>query len=323
MWARLVGAFTLLSPLSHIGDSHSTTSYLAQAPIVQPDGDVAEVFCYAGNALRGMWRDAAADYLLDALGSPVIPLGAFHLLYAGGSLGGDSKVDVAEARRYRQAVPLVALWGGGIGAQILPGKMRVSQCWPVCREAAPVLPDEFRQAGEALSYQQLTYEWSSSRMDDAKDPRLAGRLAPAAGQMTLLGEAEPAKGRKADGPAQQMRTTAELLAAGTVLTTRIDLLDVSALELGCLVSAIHRWSRSPYLGGKSGSGHGLARLTYSLLNLDTGEVQPFLRVDGEGPALLAPAAQAAKDAYDQHLRAIYDAFLRQEQPEIVALLGAR
>ena len=54
------------------------------------------------------------------------------------------------------------------------------------------------------------------------------------------------EGEAAKEPApEQMRMTVELVAAGTVLATAIDVLDCSEVELGCLVSALHRFARSP------------------------------------------------------------------------------
>lgn len=331
MNVRLTGLFTLRSPLSHIGESISTVSYLVQEPILQPDGDLQEVFCYSGNAWRGHLRDLSATYMLEALGSPRLGVDTFHLLFSGGRIGGDQVVDVARARAWRQAIPMLALFGGGVGNQLLPGKLRVSNAYPLCAEALPAIPPQHRDTAATRSYRGMTFEKSFSRKDDAKDDRVRGYLAEATprGQQTLLGDgmsdASPKKkgaGVKpvADGAADQMRMTVELVAAGVQLATEIDLLDASEVELGALVAALHLFSRSPYIGGQSNRGHGLVSLTYEILDLDTGEVQPLLAIDG-GPALLAPRAAAAKRTYDTYLREQYDALLAAQGSEIKALLG--
>lgn len=283
-----------------------------QEPIIQPDGSLAEVAVYSGNAWRGQLRDEIASYMLDALGRPELELAAFHLLYAGGSIHGTQVTRLDQARNLRAAIPAIALLGGGVGNQVLPGKLRVSNFYPWCAEAPPSrwpntadMPPR-----QALSFRQLTTEKSFSRKDDAKDERYNHHL-----------HALPEPGeRSSDEAAQQMRMTVELLVAGTHLTGHLDVLDVSDVELGCLVSGIHRWSQSPHIGGQANRGHGEADLEMIWVDLDTGESGEFLRVSER--CLLAPPAEAAKEAYDQHLRTLYDALLSERGGEIKALLGA-
>jgi hypothetical protein len=325
---RLTGLFTLRSPLSHIGEAISTTSYLVQEPIIQVDGSVEEVFCYSGNAWRGQLRDLAATYMLEQIGSPRLPLDAFHLLFSGGRIGGEQVVDIERARVYRRTVPMIGVWGGGVGNQILPGKLRVSNCYPLCIEASPILRDEHLEAAGQVSYRSLTFEKSFSRKDDAKDDRLAAFLPMTAGQALLTG-ADPAtpimpparEKREKDGPADQMRMTSELLAAGSKLQTEIEVLDATEIEVGCLVSALHLFSRSPHIGGQANKGHGKVSLHYDYTDLDTGEMATFLSVT-DGPCLLSPPAAEAKDSYDRYLRSQYEAMLASQGGEIRALLGA-
>src|SRR5690554_3793112 len=122
---RLQGLFTLRSPLSHIGQTISTFTYLSEESLVQPDGSIEDVFCYSGNAWRGQLRDLATIYTLERLGSPELPLESFHLLFSGGRIGGQQEVDINRARDLRRKVPVLSLFGGSVGDQILPGKLRV------------------------------------------------------------------------------------------------------------------------------------------------------------------------------------------------------
>lgn len=310
---RLAGTFRLRSPLSHIGESISTTSYLVEEPILQPDGSLVSVFCYSGNAWRGQLRDLAAAYMLRSLDARV-GIDAFHLLFSGGKIGGDMVVDINRARDFRRAVPMLSVWGGGISNQILAGKMAVGNCYPLCQETAHLLPELVRGSC-TTSYQQLTFEKSFSRKDDAKDPRNENMLAVPEREL-LDGPAKPAK---AEDP-EQMRMTAELLAAGSALYTEITLWDVSEIEIGALVSALHSFSAGPYIGGQRNKGHGHVELHYDWEDLDSGETGPFISVI-DTPRL-APTAQAAQTAYDEHLRAIYDQRINDERDEIRSLLGA-
>jgi hypothetical protein len=309
---RLSGTFTLRSPLSHIGESHSTTSFLVEEPVLQPDGSVEQVFCYSGNAWRGQLRDLSATYMLEHLGAPMLPVDSFHLLFSGGRIGGEQAVDIEQARRYRRIVPMLALFGGGVGNQILPGKLRVGNSYPVCREAMVALPAHLGEVAAARSYRELTFIKDFSRRDDSRDDRLgAYLLAPPEGEQR----------RRDDGPADQMRMSVELVAAGTQLATEIDALDVSEIELGALVSALHQFSRSPHIGGQANRGHGRVDLQYVYTDLDSGESGAFVAVHG-GVSLLAPPAEEAKWAYDQFLREQYDRLLAAQGGDMLQVLGA-
>ncbi len=93
---RLDGFVRLKSPVSHIGEIISNTSYLVEDSVLQPDGTLEKVFCYSGNAWRGQIRDLMSSYMLDALGRPRLSLDAFHLLYSGGRMGGVLGEDAIE-----------------------------------------------------------------------------------------------------------------------------------------------------------------------------------------------------------------------------------
>lgn len=312
---KLFGYFTLRAPMSHIGASESTYAELVRWPVVYPDGTVYDIPVYAGNAWRGQLRDLAASYLLERLGNPTVSLDAFHLLYAGGRIGGEASVNLAKMRQVRALLKPVELLGGGIGNQIVPGKIRVAPCYPVCREAARVLaftPEP------AITLADLLCEVEATRRDDSKDPRVNEVIAlPAVdGQLPL--DAIPA--RRDGEPATQMRYTVQCLAAGTVLETQIWLMDVDEVLLGCLVSALWTFAKFPHIGGMTGRGLGLVDLTYDLLNLDTGEVQPFFAVAGGLPRL-APPAEEAKSAYDAYCLRLYDALVAEQAPEIRAMLA--
>lgn len=315
---RIFGEFTTLSPLSHIGESISTITYLVEEPILQPGGNIEPVFSYNGNAWRGQLRDLAASYMLQKLGCTV-SLAAFHLLFSGGKIGGEQSIDLTQARAMRRAVPMISLFGGGVGNQIMPGKLRVGSSYPVCMEAMPVLRERYHADCLKSSYRQLTMEKSYTRMDDSKHPGLTQHLPD--GLMLLL-ESSEKKAKKDGDVSTQMRMTSELLIPGVTLVHEIDLMDCSEIELGVLVSALSAFSASPYIGGQCNRGHGKVAYRSTLVNMATGESHDLTNIDGEGPAKLSKLATAAKAAYDAHLQAQYDAFLQQTGSEIAGLLGA-
>lgn len=319
---RLDGKITLLSPLSHIGESIGPDSYLSQDVIIGPDGYPTEVFVYSGNAFRGQLRDLAAAYMSDRLGQPRYTPEVFYLLFSGGSLGGPQSIDIDQARAIRRSVPMLSLFGGGVGNQILTGKMKVGASYPLVAECQRVLPSHLRM-DNAPSWRQWTMEKSFTRTDDAKNENLRNNYLqlPDAEEapLKLTGKA---KNKKSE-PSQQMRYTVEMLAPGAILYQRIDLCDVTDLELGAFVSALQEFSRAPYIGGKSGTGHGLVEIEYSWREAGSRDSEGiFALVGGDGLELCPPAA-SAKKLYDEFLVERYEQYLTENQQPLVNLLGGK
>lgn len=320
--------YTLLSPLSHIGNSVGPDSYLSTQTVIGSDGEPVETFVYSGNAIRGMLRDAGARYMIDSLGDPdvtiQIPLDVFYLLFSGGSIGGESKIDIDQARRIRRTVPHLSVFGGGVGNQILPGKINVGEGLPVCREFSHILPSELANA--LRPWRQMTTEQSFTRTDDAKNELLTSYIQDGASGQALcltthdafaeldepsdLGDPAPLKRRtqaekqsKKDKPPkdrpQQMRYTVELLATGARIWEVIDYYDMTEIELGALVAAIDAWGKRPVLGGQARVGMGKVRAEMRLYEGGK-EPEPFITVDPRRVHLHAAAA-GPKKAYDSFL----------------------
>lgn len=319
---RLDGAITLLSPLSHIGESTGVDSWLSQDIIIGPDGNPAECFVYSGNAFRGILRDEAAQYMLDKLGGLKIPLDSFYLLFSGGALGGKQTLDIDQARMYRRNIPMLSIFGGGVGNQILPGKIKMGAMYPLVAECQRVLPEHLKDP-DAPSWTRWTFEKSFTRMDDAKNDNRRRYLAE---QQALGGDVDTETGevktkKEKDAP-QQMRYTVEMLAAGAVLYQRIDLVDMTELELGAFVSALAGFSKAPYIGGKSGTGHGLCDIEYTYRPAGTNQApEKFLAV-GTDTLWLSEPAKKAHQSYDRFLLNLYNRHLEENEGELKQLFAA-
>jgi hypothetical protein len=319
---RLDGLFHLRSPLSHIGETISATSYLVQEKILQEDGRTEDVFVYSGNAWRGQLRDLIAAYMLDHIGSPRLGIDAFHLLFSGGRIGGAQSVDIEQARRMRAVIPAIALLGGGVGNQILEGKLRVGNCYPLCAEAIPVLPARLHDRAAKIPYASCIFEKQHSRRDDSKIESVRRYLAGPEEQL-LLGVATPPKAKEKpdeNRAPDQMRIGMELVCPGVALYTWMTMRDLSPVDLGALVSGLHAFSAAPLIGGKSAIGYGLVDLDYEITDTETGETHPFVKVT-DGVSLLSKPAEDAKAAYDAHLRQLYDQMLTSQKGNIIKLLG--
>jgi CRISPR type IV-associated protein Csf2 len=319
---RLDGEIKMLSPLSHIGESHGIDSYLAEQVVIGPDGQPEEVFVYSGNAFRGVMRDCGVRYLLDRLGGLQVPVETFHLLFSGGSLGAKTFVDVEQARMYRRLLPLFSILGGGTGNQIIAGKLRVGQLYPITQECKRILPQKY-QSRDLPNWRQWTVEQSFTRKDDSKDERLRKYLISTEEnqQLQLEDGTIAKKAPKEKEQPQQMRYTVECLAAGSVLYQRTELIDVTELELGAWVSCLAKWSQSPYLGGKSNVGLGLSEASWSyIIPGEDEEWKPFASIR-DGKCLLSSVSEQAKENYDGFLMSLYQAYLDNQQAEIKMLLA--
>lgn len=286
---RLRGVFTARSPISHIGEVVSTTAYLSQDPVVQPDGTVAEVFSYSGNGWRGQLRDIMARRVAEAVGAR-LPIDTFHLLFSGGRIEQDKGVDLDAARTIRAAVPMVSLLGGGIGSQILQGKLRVFNSYPICREAKPVLPARLHAEADTRRYGAMTFEKEFTRRDDGRFDD--GRLHLGSGADA---DSKPKKGKP---QSDQMRMGVELVAPGTRLYTEIHGSHLTRVELGCLVAALWDFGMSPCIGGQGSKGHGLVDLRYALAG--SVEADPFVEIE-DGIVILSDLAKDVLGEFEEHL----------------------
>lgn len=273
------GTMTALTSISHIGDSHGVNSKLRREKVIQPDGSVEEVPIISGNALRGILRDRGMLHMLKQLGYGIneqtqevkgLSLPAFYFLFSGGALTKDAGrgIDVDEARKWRELIPLVALFGGAMGNQIMPGKSKIGKAIPICSETAHLLPPRFIE-NKVESVWELCQEEAYTRRDDEKNENLRQLIAP---EVRGLLEAEAtAKRQKASkgndvegetGQKQQMRYYVETLAAGSRLYWEISLDDVTDLEREAFFVTLVEFSRFPYIGGKSGVGHGKVSIKF-------------------------------------------------------------
>lgn len=268
------GTMTALTSISHIGNTHGIHSKLRREKVAQPDGTVEEVPIISGNSLRGILRDRGMLHMLRCLGYGVndetgevngLPLPAFYFLFSGGSLTskGGRGLDVDEARRWRDLIPLVAIFGGAMGNQIMPGKVKIGKAIPICAETAHLIPERFVNGNEPQSIWELCQEEAYTRRDDEKSEKLRQLIAP---EVRGLLEAKAKDGRKkrgtdedvrsSDEQKQQMRYYVETIAAGTRLYWDITLDDVTDVEFEAFCVTLAEFARFPYIGGKSGVGHG-------------------------------------------------------------------
>jgi len=315
------GIMTALTSISHIGETHGIRSKLRREKIVQSDGSVEEIPVISGNSIRGILRDRGMLHMLQCLGYGVnketggiqgLPLPTFYFLFSGGALTstGSRGLDIDEARRWRELIPLVALFGGAMGNQIMPGKAKIGKAIPVCQETVHLLPERFANGNSLESIWELCQEESYTRSDDEKSEKLRQLIAPkerklleakAATERGRRGTSEDVRGEK--GQKQQMRYHVETLAAGTRLFWEVSLDDVTDLEFEAFCVTLAEFGRWPYIGGKSGVGHGKVSIHFN----NWIEIEPRL----------APAGKEVSFA----LGNLYNVHLQQNAEAIRGLLN--
>jgi hypothetical protein len=300
------GIARALSAISHLGDTAGGTISVFRREKMLVDGRVQEMPVLSGNGFRGLLRDCGMRFMLRELGEPELSPAAFHFLTSGGALTKDAGrgLDIGQARRLRELIPVVGVFGGACGRQILEGKLQVGKWYPVCQELKSYLPEEYQDLPEAqCSMYDMTDLHSFTRMDDAKSEKWQKYLP---GPERALLEAPKVRQAKdgteiaeKPGVAQQMRYSQEVLIAGTRFYLWMNLNDVTELEKAAFASALYEWSRTPFIGGQSRHGCGLIEL-----DLDNWiEVQPLARANGHHIDV------SPSDAYTTHLRKSKEAIM--------------
>lgn len=289
---KIETVYTLKQPLSHIGESESTTSFL-NTIMIAADGKSEEVFALTGNAIRGMLRDCAARSLLKMLNIKVKKK-EFNILFSGGNISGSLKTDIDQAKRYRDLLPIISVFGAGVGNQILSGKMTQGFALPVCRETVQLIPDICGINKELFqnSWRSMTGTINFTRTDDTKNVNY---------QKYLKDGIES----KDDSANTQMRFEVEYLIPGSQLYHIINLCTENEVELGMIVDALKEFSKSPVLGGMGGRGFGQVDADFTL------DGYSFAEIENE-QFIMSESAMTALEKYKK--------FVEEHKQEIIDFL---
>lgn len=306
------GTMTALTSIAHNGgQSFGVESKLRRERFVQADGRIVEeVPVLSGNGLRGMLRDRGMWHMCRALGYGVdeeagrvrgLSLSAFYFLFSGGALGegGGDGIDVDYARRLRESIPLISIFGGAVGNQILPGKLKVGKAIPVCAETQHLLPAQYRSDNPTSVWDFLQSEMYT-RKDDERNEKLRTAIEGKAlkrledkGNLSLLPEVGLEQRQKdAERKPQQMMYMTETFAAGTPFYWKLTLEDVSDIEYEAFMTTLAEFSRMPYVGGKSAVGLGEVAVRFD----------KWLSIDSRVQLGTSEISRPVGTAYSDHLK---------------------
>lgn len=307
------GTLLALTSIAHNGgQSFGVESKLRRERFVQADGaTVEEVPVLSGNGLRGRLRDLGMWHMCRSLGYGVdegagkvlgLSLPAFYFLFSGGSLGEGASdgIDVDYARKLRATIPLISVFGGAVGNQILPGKLKVCKAVPICAETVHLLPARFRREDPPSVWDFLQQEMYT-RKDDERDEKLrtviegrALRRLEDKGDLSVLPETHLAERQgEAGRRPQQMMYYVETFAAGTPFHWKLVLEDLEPVEYDAFMTTLAEFSRMPYVGGKSAVGLGEVAVNFDR----------WFRIDSRLEGGTTEISRPVGTAYSDHLKA--------------------
>ncbi|MGV9867248.1 RAMP superfamily CRISPR-associated protein [Rhodococcus koreensis] len=231
---------TARSPISHRGELIGATAIGRRMKIVQPDGSVELVPVISGNSFRGVLRRIGEELLRDVLGyEGQLPLAVAHTLRNGGAIVKTSAEPVTGRRLHqlRELIPQLSVFGGAVGAAPIDGCLRVGHVVPIVTEATPILRREY--LGPIPSRFDIEALESYSHLDDVTAGHAGTVVDPAAGSGSPV-----------------MRYDIETLAPGTRFESWVQLVRGSDLDHAFAADVLGEFTRSGWLGGRSGIGHG-------------------------------------------------------------------
>ncbi|WP_009480256.1 RAMP superfamily CRISPR-associated protein [Rhodococcus sp. JVH1] len=233
---------TARSPISHRGELIGTTAIGRRMKIIQPDGSVELVPVISGNSFRGVLRRIGEELLRDVLGyEGQLPLAVAHTLRNGGAIVKTQAEPITGRRLHqlRELIPQLSVFGGAIGAAPIDGCLRVGHVVPIVTEATRILrrtyegpiPSRFDiEALESYSHLDVTASHAGTTVDT--DAETGGSGSPV------------------------MRYDIETLAPGTRFESWVQLVRGSDLDHAFAEDVLAEFTRSGWLGGRTGIGHG-------------------------------------------------------------------
>jgi len=242
---KVEGIITALSPIFHGGNEKTGASQLLRRQKFFVDGESKELPIISGNAVRGYTRRLVMDDFLTRLDFKITNISLYHALFSGGVLeqvsGDGGKLNIDLRRKIRSYLPPVAVYGTSYGNQILPGKMRVYELFPICLETKDLLPENISSLCTHDIYTFLDHSFFT-RKEQAGTAGLE---------------------KKDDDPTVQMKVDLEVFIPGTKFFHGFSLENPKFLEESLLGHIITLWTNFPYIGGRSSSGFGHIKLSYN------------------------------------------------------------
>ena len=255
----LSGIVTALSSISHNGgEKNGLVTQFRRESFIMPNGKSIDIPIVSGNAPRGAIRDLAAKDILTNKNNDKVKVDddTFDFLFSGGHLEstGSEHIDVAKVQEMRKKIPILAILGGSVGNNIMPGKLQMGKMIPIANETMHLLPSDLELGDyKPQSVFTLTQIEMYVRKDDKKNELYK----------VFRSSQEAAKEIIESDKKGQMMYFSETLKAGTKLYWQITLQDPTEAELGSFLMFLDIYVNEPFsLGGNGRIGHGDIKLDF-------------------------------------------------------------
>jgi len=242
------GKIKLLSPLSHNSDeTFGTDVFFRKYNIVNHLNEIVAIPFLSGNSIRGVMRRLIADDFLKLVGLEKIPDRLFYIFFSGGLLEkGEDTYQIQIIKDIRETIPFISLFGSAFSNKMIRGKMKVGLGQLICADTC-----EYTGEKSDKRYYDFLEEVFYTRKNSLED--------------------------KTEAITTQMKYSAETLIAGSELKHSFYLEDCNNVEISCFFRAISILKNKPFLGGKSGIGHGHIYLDYDFSSLSDQEYLEYIQ----------------------------------------------
>lgn len=247
-----------VSPITHMAGVSGNEAIINREKIVY-NNDVVEVPVLSGNALRHkMIRESGALYLTDSCGlRGTLNIDQANFMFTGGSLSESTTTDnIPSIAKMQKVSPLFRLLGGSLKNQVVGGSLMVSRGLLACEENKSTIikmyPAAFGDMDENLLPSQHFISKHQYTRGDASKMKDAAEI--------ITGE--PAV------KTNLMIYSGENIIQGSIFYHNVTLYNVSPLEVGAALHAIHLWQNTGgIIGGSSRIGHGKLKTSISIEGL--------------------------------------------------------
>lgn len=263
-----------------------------------------DVPCVSGAAMKSTLREHAGLLFLELAGISELSRDGLRLLFKGGRLQGSSATaKLEEARRLRDLLPPLSVFGAMDGAMVMRGRLSVSCVMPytesvmkhglidlagvpadILHSGAPALPDHLVTTPRPVTYYRHDMKTASyaALMPSADRAAIEDKAAKRSGKVAKKDERREAN--------ESMPHAFQAIAPGTPMVCTLRLSDATDHEAACLMLAITRWRGSGgHLGGGKSKGHGACRV----------RVAHAVRMGSAGPVPVAVANAEAMVQVEQ------------------------
>jgi len=231
--------FEAISPITHMSGTEGNEAVLMREPVAG-GGTIASVPVLTGNAIRHRaLRQSGYLWMIAKVGlhgTMKAPLANF--LINGGAVNKSTRdADLKAVAEGAQLMPLLAMLGGCLPNQIIPGRASVGRGVMACRENQDRLGRMYPDWSEGIA-----------RLRSADD--FVGGYQYTRGDAARYVETDAATG----DPTNLMIFSGESVITGSVFFCRIHLRRPTDLQAGAVLHALSQWDER--IGGQSSRGHG-------------------------------------------------------------------